>query len=254
MNYEQIAKEVRRDVLTLLNKGQTSHAASNLSLTDLAVGLYENLKEEDFVIFSKGWASALHYILEIRRGKLNRDEVFNTFPNPPYLGLLESQVPTVITAGGSVGHGLNVGKGLALGLKKDKKSGIVYVICSDGEMQEGSTWEAALSASHNRLDNLVVIIDRNTWQAMGKTEEVCEIEPLHEKWEAFGWEVNRINGHNFDEIERAICGERQLSDRPLCIIGDTEKGHGVSFMVNHLLFHYKHVTDEELELALAELQ
>ena len=203
-DYKEIAKEVRRDVLTLLNKGQTSHAASNLSLTDLAVVLYENLRPEDKVIWSKGWAAALYYILASRKGIINREELFNTFPNAPYLGLLEVDAPGVITAGGSVGHGLSVGAGIAIGLKRAKEPGTVYVLMSDGELNEGSVWEAVMFAAHHKLSNLVAIVDVNDWQAMGKTDEVISMEPLLGKWANFGWRTREIDGHDHRKIENAL--------------------------------------------------
>ena len=255
--YKEIARQVRRDVLSLIHKGHTSHAASCLSLADIVVVLYENLSEDDIVIWSKGWAAALYYTIAIRRGILDKEEVFNTFPNHPYLGLLEPHVPGVVTAGGSVGHGLNVACGMALARKLEGKPGTIYVIMSDGELNEGSTWEATMFAAHHKLNNLVAIVDKNGWQAMGRTEEVLGVKSLYGMWDGAGWNVRPIKGHVFSDIEGAL--EKRIywkdnSSRPEIIIAETVKGKGVSFMEDHLTFHYKHIEDEELERALEELK
>lgn len=258
--YKLLAKEVRRDVLTLIHKGQTSHIASCYSLADIAVVLYENLGPDDIVIWSKGWAAALHYVLEIRRGNLDRETVFNTFPNTPYLGLLERSCPTVITAGGSVGHGLSVAVGMALARKRAGEPGKVYCLMSDGELNEGAVWEAVMVAAHHKLGNLVAIIDVNGWQAMGRTEDVINLEPMKPKWDQFGWWTGRINGHDFTEIEHALTKPygwggpaKEHLDLPICIIADTIKGEGLSFTRNHLTYHYKHIDDEDYKKGMEEL-
>ena len=262
--YKEIARQVRRDVLSLIHKGHTSHAASCLSLADIVVVLYENLSEDDIVIWSKGWAAALYYTIAIRRGILDKEEVFNTFPNHPYLGLLEPHVPGVVTAGGSVGHGLNVACGMALARKLEGKPGTIYVIMSDGELNEGSTWEATMFAAHHKLNNLVAIVDKNGWQAMGRTNEVLKLDgkgghdSLREKWLSFGWNSVVIDGHDYSAIEKALNQKSEFDkfwpNRPFIIVADTVKGEGVSFMRDHLTFHYKHIEDEELERALEELK
>jgi len=167
-----------------------------------------------------------------------------------------------------MGHGLPVAVGMALGLKKEHdltmrlmdgedlgfrdSPATVYCIMSDGEMQEGTTWESAALAAHNKLDNLVVLIDVNKWCAMGKTEDVCNMEPLEDKWEAFGWSAERGDGHNTVWLE----GQLRLQDAPgypRVLICDTIKGKGVSFMENHLLYHYKQIEKDEYERAMKEL-
>lgn len=259
-NYKQLAKEVRRDVLSLIHSGQTSHIASCFSAVDIAVVLYENLQEGDEVVFSKGWASALYYIMAMRQGKINREELFATFPNSPYNALLEPGVPGVGIATGSVGHGLSYGVGLAYAKKLRGEEGKVYVLMSDGEWNEGSVWEAALFAGHHKLDNLVAITDFNEWQALGRIEDVLDLEPARSKWEAFKWKTSRVDGHNFEQLELAL---REESSRPFIVIADTKKGKGVSFFENppehkemgvtgHL-YHYKNLDDLVFEKALAEL-
>lgn len=153
-------------------------------------------------------------------------------------------------AGGSMGMGLPAGTGYALAKKLNKEEGKIFVIMSDGEMQIGTTWESALIAAHHALDNLVVIIDYNKFQAMGKTNEILNIEPLADKWKSFGWEVKTINGHDFSEIEKAITAKHK---KPLVIIANTIKGKGVSFMQENNIFHYKQISQEEHKEALEEL-
>lgn len=250
VNYSQLAREVRKDVLALVHKGQTSHIASNFSLVDIATVLYENLNPEDEVVWSKGWASALYYVLNIRKGNLDREEVFNTFPNEPYGALLEpphSQVPT-----GSVAHGLPVAIGIAYAKKLSGEPGNVYCIMSDGELNEGSTWEAAMLASHLQLDNLAAIIDKNGWQAMGRTEDVIDMSPLREKWKAFGWDTDEVDGHDHDDIESAMRFRDDVV-KPVVIVANTIKGKGVKMFEDKILFHYKHIDSETYEKALAEL-
>lgn len=249
-DYKQLAKETRREVLSLIHKGQTSHIASCLSCTDIATVLYENLGKNDRVIFSKGWASALYYVLNIRQGILNRDEVFNTFPDYPYPALLEPPTTGVDIPTGSVGHGLNFAVGVALGKKRAKEKGKVYVIISDGELNEGSTWEGIIFAAHHKLDNLIVIEDKNGWQAMGKTEDVIDIDE-QAMFNAAKWNTSVIDGHNYEQIEWDI--NEANYDAPKIIIAKTTKGKGVSFMENHLQYHYAHITDEDYNKAISEL-
>lgn len=248
MSYSTKATQARRKVLEMIHRGQTSHVASNFSVIDIATVLYENLKEEDEVVWSKGWAAATIYYFLAQQGKISKEDL-DKFPNPPYLGLAETTVPGVFVNGGSVGHGLSVAVGMAYAKKKLGEKGKVYCIMSDGELNEGSVWEAAMFASYHKLDNLVAIIDQNGWQAMGKTEDVLNIN-CAKAFYGFGWAELTAEGHNYKEIENAL---KQAPSKPLVIVAETIKGKGVSFMENHLLFHYKHVTAEELTKALEEL-
>lgn len=251
-DYTGIAKEVRRDVLGLIHKGQTSHIASNFSLVDVAVYIYENIGNNDVVVWSKGWAAALFYILSIRKGDLDKNTVFSTFPNEPFLGLLERGASGAITAGGSVGHGLSVAVGMALARKRSGQAGTVYCLMSDGELNEGSVWEAAMVAAHHKLDNIVVVVDSNGWQAMGRTKDVIDQGSVWQKFLAFGWDIRDIDGHDFRQITGAF--DAAGSGKPYAIIAHTVKGKGVSFMENHLTYHYKHVDDETYAKAMEELQ
>ena len=249
-DYAKVAREVRQKALGMIHRAQTAHTASNYSVTDLAVVLYENLKPEDRVVWSKGWAAATTYILLARRGQIPEKDL-DIFPKAPYINLVEIGVNGVETTGGSMGHGLPVAVGIALGQKKAGTPGHVYCIMSDGELNEGTTWESALVGAHHALDNLTVLIDRNSWQAMGKTEDVLKLEPIEDKWEAFGWHTLRVDGHAHNKIEKALLA---LSEgKPKAIICDTIKGKGVSFMEHSLVFHYKVVDKETYDKAMAEL-
>ena len=249
-DYAKISREVRRKAITMIHKGGTAHTASNFSVTDLAVVLYENLKPEDRVVWSKGWAAATTYVLFARRGQISEKDL-ETFPNAPFINLAEYGAPGVETTGGSMGHGLPVAVGIALGQKKLETPGQVFCIMSDGELNEGTAWESALVANHHALSNLTVFVDRNGWQAMGKTEEVLKLEPLEDKWKAFGWKALRVNGHDHAAVEKALLAPND--GKPKVIICDTVKGKGVSFMENSLVFHYKVVDKETYDKAMAEL-
>ena len=250
VSYKETANEIRKKVLTLVHKAHTSHIASNFSVIDLATVIYENLTPNDKVLWSKGWAAATAYTFLNRLGIL-KDEELAQFPNSPYFGLAEVGVPGIESSGGAMGHGLPVSVGMALAKKRANEKGRIFCILSDGEMMEGTTWESALLAAHNKLDNLMVVIDYNKWCAMGRTNDVLNLEPFADKWKAFNFEVYEIDGHNFEEIERAT--QATPTGKPRCIIAHTIKGKGVSFFEDHLLYHYKNVEKDEYDKAMAEL-
>lgn len=249
-DYKELAKQARLKVLEMVHRAQTSHIASNFSVIDIATVLYENLKEEDEVVWSKGWAAAsIYYFLAKRRSIPESD--LERFQDETYLGLAETSVPGVLVNGGSVGHGLSVAVGIALGKKRSGESGTVYCIMSDGELNEGSVWEAAMFAAHHKLDNLVAIVDKNGWQAMGKTAEIIDLDARN-AFEGFGWAVLETDGHSHKRLENYL-GMR-FGFAPYLLIGNTLKGKGVSFMEGHLLYHYKNIDDETYEKARLELE
>ena len=253
-DYSTLAREARIKVLEMVHRARTSHIASNFSVIDIATVLYENLKEGDEVVWSKGWAAASIYYFLAKSGKISMDDLLK-FPNPPYLGLAETTVPGVLCNGGAVGHGTPIATGMALGKKKAGEGGTVYCILSDGELNEGTVWESAMVAAHHKLDNLVFVIDKNQWQAMGKTEEVCNINPAL-IFSGFGWLHSSIDGHDFASLERTIVDHERYSYQkglPRVIVAKTVKGKGVSFFEDHLLYHYKDIDAEDYELALKEL-
>lgn len=252
-NYKAKANIARRKVLEMVHRGKTSHIASNFSVIDIATVLYENLKPEDEVVWSAGWKAATIYYFLAQQGKIPKEDL-DKFPNYPYIGLAETSVPGVHVSGGSMGHGLPIAAGMALAKKLKGEPGLIYCIMSDGEMNEGTTWETAAFASHHKLDNLIVLVDKNKWQAMGRTEDVLNIKGVRE-FEGFGWDGIEIDGHKYHEIESVMTGQftEFKTKNPKVIICNTIKGKGVSFMEDHLLFHYKHVDDSDYEKALQEL-
>lgn len=245
------AREARIKVLSMIHKAQTSHVASNFSVIDIATVLYENLKPEDKVVWSKGWAAASIYYFGVQRGDIAA-EAIDIFPNAPYLGLAETTVKGVLCNGGAVGHGSPIAVGMALGMKKAGQKGVVYCIMSDGELNEGTVWESVMLAHHHKLDNLVFIIDANKWQAMGKTSDIVDLEPIEQRFAGFGFDWARIDGHDYEAIQVALEWQPDAG-KPYVMICDTIKGKGVSFMENHLLYHYKNVDAETYEKAMAEL-
>lgn len=249
VNYKELARQARLKVLKMVHEAKTSHIASNFSVLDLATVLYENLKEGDEVVWSKGWVAASVYYFLHKQGKLTEEQL-TQFPNAPFFGLAETTVPGVHVSGGSMGHGLPVAVGMAIAKKLAGEPGTIYCIMSDGELNEGTTWESSMVASHNKLDNLCVIIDKNNWQAMGRTSEVLDLGNVAKKFEAFGFYSMSIDGHNFVDIKASILKKSAL---PKAIVAETIKGKGVSFFEDHLLFHYKHVEKDEYERAVAEL-
>lgn len=248
-DYKTKANEARKAILTMVHKAQTSHIASNFSVVDIATVLYENLKEEDIVVWSKGWAAAAIYYFNAKYGRGPQEAVDN-FPNAPYLGLAETTVPGVHVNGGSVGHGLSVAVGMALGKKRAGEKGMVYCIMSDGELNEGSVWEAAMMAAHHKLDNLVAIVDANGWQAMGRTEHVIAIDAV-KAFQGFGWSAYKRYGHDFLHIRESL--EMTRVEKPSVYVFETIKGKGVTLFEDHLLYHYKHVDDADYKFAMAEL-
>ena len=258
MDYKEEARKVRIQILKMIHEAQTSHIASNFSAVDIAVVLYNNLKEGDEVVWSAGWKAALIYTMLAKQGKIPVEDL-DKFGKEidgkiPYLGLAETSTPGVHVSSGSMGHGLPVALGMALAKKRSGEEGIIYCVMSDGEMNEGTTWESAMLAAHHKLDNLIVIIDKNKWQAMGTTRDVVNLDPLGERWVGFGWDVLQASGHDYVAIDSFITSRESLFERSTVIIFDTIKGAGVSFFENHLLYHYKHVEKDEYERALKELQ
>ncbi len=260
-NYKEIALKVRKTVLRLIYQAQTSHIGSNFSCVDILTVLYsianidKDLKEDrDRIVVSKGWVAATIYALLAEKGIIPKEDL-ETYcrDGSKYIGLAEPNVRGIEAAGGSMGFGLPFGVGFALAKKLKKEKGKVFVLMGDGEMQIGTTWESALIAVHHKLDNLFVIVDANGLQAMGKIERILNIEPLKNKWEAFGWEVREIDGHNFEEIERSLIDPPLHKEKPIVIIAKTIKGKGVSFIEGENLYHYKAPSDEEYQMALKEL-
>lgn len=254
-NYQQKANQARKKVLEMVYKAQTSHIASNFSCIDIATVLYENLKEGDEVVWSKGWVAATIYYFLAKQGKIPVRDL-DKFPKVPYLGLAETSVKGVHVSGGSMGHGLPIAVGMALGKKMKGEKGMIYCIMSDGELNEGTTWESVSLAGHHKLNNLTLIIDANGWQAMGRTKDIINYSSLEQVFFGFRWGFYEIDGHNHERIDRELLLMPAINhySLPKVLYCNTVKGKGVSFMENHLTFHYKNVDKETYELALKELE
>lgn len=261
-DYKAMALEARRTVLKMIHRAGTSHIASNFSVIDIATVLYDRLSKDDEVVWSKGWAAASIYYFLAQRGEIPQEDL-EKFPQSPYLGLAETTVPGVLCNGGSVGHGTPISVGIALAKKRAGQPGTVYCIMSDGELNEGVVWESAMMAAHHKLDNLVFIIDKNGWQAMGKTEDVINLDQgwgrtVLDKFSTFGFDVFCADGHDYVSIEKSLkqtplAQPAHLWMRPRAMVFDTIKGKGVSFMENHLLYHYKNISDVDYIEAMKEL-
>jgi transketolase len=260
-----LARAIRSHVLHMTHRASASHVGSCLSIADLLAVLYEsvlhvdaakpNWPSRDRFILSKGHACAAHYAVLAEKGFIPLDWLSTYGQNGGRLFSHSSchGIPGMEVSTGSLGHGLSIGCGMALAGQRDENKFRVFVLLSDGECNEGSTWEAVMFASHHRLANLVAIVDQNKLQAFGYTDDVLNLKPLAEKWRTFGWAVQEIDGHNFREIERALLSVPFDVGQPSCIIAHTIKGKGVSFMENQLAWHYRSPNDEELQQALAEL-
>lgn len=261
------ARYIRKLILEMCAAAGTGHVTSSYSCTEILVALYyggilrvdpKNPKWEcrDRFILSKGQASVILYPILADLGFFPMDELSRFCKADGKFGVhLQHDVPGVEITAGSLGHGIGVATGIAYAAKLNRELYLTVALLGDGECYEGSVWEAALFASHNRLNNLVAIVDRNHMCATNFTEDAVELEPLDAKWASFGWNVVNVNGHSFEELLKALDGVRsRKSSRPLVIIADTVKGKGVSFMCDHPLWHSVAPTGEQVEAARAELE
>jgi len=259
-DYKKIANEARKKVLEMIHKGQTSHVGSNFSCMDIMAVLFSKLNldkdlkpDRDRFVLSKGWvAAALYYFLS-EKGIISKEDLEEFGKEgSKYIGLSEPEVRGVEVAGGAMGHGAPIALGMALAAKRSKESWKTFVLMSDGELDCGTTWECALLAAQQKLDNLAVIVDYNGFQAMGTKKEVLDMEPLADKWRAFNWDVVEIDGHDYTQIEDAL-SRIGTAGKPLMIIARTTKGKGVSFFEGKLEWHYKTIDEENYQKALKEL-
>jgi len=263
--YIDLARRIRRDVLRMTHRAKSSHVGSCLSMADLLAVLYGGVMrvdpsapdwpDRDRFILSKGHGGAALYAVLAERGFFPMEWLETYCANGSRLAghITHHGVPAVEASTGSLGHGLSIGCGMALAGKKDLRDYRVFVLLSDGECDEGSTWEAALFAPHHHLDNLVAIVDFNKIQSFGRVKEVLDLDPLPEKWRSFGWLVREIDGHDCRQIDGVLAELPLENGRPSCIVAHTVKGKGVSFMENQLAWHYKSPNAEQLRQALAEL-
>ena len=241
----------------------SGHPGGSLSETDILTVLYfykmrydpknPKLPDRDRFVLSKGHGSPGFYAVLAEAGFFDIRELKNFRKiNSLLQGHPSNEIPGVEISSGSLGQGLSVANGIALAGRLDKKDYHVYVLLGDGELEEGQVWEAAMSSSHYKLDNITAIIDRNGLQQTGLTEKIKSLEPLAEKWKAFGWAVTVINGHNIAAIVEAL--DKKVTGKPHVIIAKTIKGKGVSFMENYHEWHGRAPNKEEYEKAMKELQ
>ncbi len=259
------AKQIRRDIVEMTGLAESGHPGGSLSAVEILTTLYfsvmnydpqnPKLSDRDRLILSKGHASPLLYSVLAEAGFFDRAllPTFRKLGSPLQGHPDRRRLPGVEASTGSLGQGLSIGIGHALARKLDKKDYYTYVVMSDGEMDEGQTWEAAAMAAHHKTDHLIMILDANKFQLDDSTKMICDMEPLVDKWRSFRWHVQRIDGHDFKQVYDAILKAQQVKDQPAVIIADTIKGKGVSFMENNNHFHGVAPTKEEVQKALKEL-
>ncbi|MBT6200980.1 MAG: transketolase [Bacteroidetes Order II. Incertae sedis bacterium] len=262
VNWNLISAELRVQVLELSHQAKAAHLASALSCIDILAVLYEsilafdpgnpNWPDRDRFILSKGHAAAALYAVLARQGVLDSSQLA-TYGKAN--SLLEEHpspsLPGVEAATGSLGHGLPIANGIALASRIQKKSFRVFALLSDGECNEGSVWEAAMFAARHKLSNLCAIVDFNKWQATGRSQEVLALDPLADKWRAFGWAVEEVDGHDHRQLESKLLGKP--GQLPRMFIAHTVKGKGISFMEDDNNWHYRVPTREEINIARVEL-
>ena len=260
------ANKVRKDIVKMITEAKSGHPGGSLSAVDVVTALYFNVmrhnpenpkwENRDRFILSKGHAAPLLYSVLAESGYFEVKELLtlrklgSRLQGHPDM----KRLPGIEISTGSLGHGFSVGNGMAIAGKLNRKDFRVYVLLGDGECQEGQVWEAAMTASHYKLDNVTAILDYNGLQLDGPVKDVMNINPISNKWRAFGWYVIEINGHDFKEILDSFEKVRKLKGKPSIIIAHTTKGKGVSFMENVVDFHGKAPTKEQMVQALKELE
>jgi transketolase len=262
----KLSTTVRRRDLQMIHTAKLGHIGGDFSVTDILVTLYfgvlkvdshsPDAPERDRFILSKGHCAGALYTTLAYAGFFPLEEL-NTFAQP--LSRLNGhpdrkKVPGVETNTGPLGHGLPVGVGTAIASKITGLGYRVFVVTGDGELQEGSNWEAAMAAAHYKLDNLTVIVDRNRLQQGDETEQTMHLDPLDEKWKAFGWSVVEVDGHDHAALLDLFSSGSLEPGKPTCIIANTHKGQGVSFMKDNVIWHHKVPNDAEYAAALKELE
>lgn len=265
---KKLAHLVKKDILEISYKANVGHVGSSISIADLLTVLYlsslnVNPKKpddplRDRFILSKGHAAAALFCVLHRKGFFSREDLLTfcaeggIFGSHPVYDLKKG----IELSTGSLGHGLSVSAGIALGLKKlkTKKVPRVFVLLSDAEINEGSVWEGIMFSAHHKLDNLVVIIDDNNYQAFGKAEDVIKMQPINKKWESFGWSSRIIDGHNITEIFNTYHNLPFKKNKPSVIIAKTKTAKGISFLENKQEAHYFPLSEEQYTKALIDLE
>ena len=262
---ENISKLMRKDIVTMLTESASGHPGGSLSIVDImSVLFFEEMNitpsnptdpDRDRFVLSKGHAAPALYSALARKGYFKVEELMtlrktgSRLQGHPNM----NDLPGIDMSTGSLGQGISASVGMALAGKLDKKDYRVYTILGDGELEEGQVWEAAMSAGHYKLDNLTAFVDNNGLQIDGNIEDVMNPGPIDKKFEAFGWNVLKINGHDYDEIRSAIDKAKNTKGKPTVVVCDTVKGKGVSFMENNAGWHGNAPNKEQCEQALSEI-
>lgn len=260
-----LSRELRKEILNISYRAKVGHVGSALSIIDILAVLYFHIlkidpknpawPERDRFLLSKGHAASALYAVLSRCGFFSKEELDTFCQDGTRLAVHpeDTSLPGIEYASGSLGHGLSFGTGLALGGKKDKNPFRVFALLSDAECDEGSVWEAAMFASHHRLDNLTALIDYNQSQALGKVPEILSLEPFRDKWKSFGWQVEEINGHDLSALRERLSHLPLRKGKPSVFIARTALGKGVSFMEDKLDWHYLTMTEAQYQKALSLL-
>jgi transketolase len=260
-----LAKRLRVHIINMTHRAKSSHVGGGLSMADILAVMYGDILRvdpenpnwfaRDRLVLSKGHACAGLYAALAERGffPVKDLETFYQDGSPLSGHVTHIGVPGIECSTGSLGHGLSIACGMALAGKNPAAPFRVFAILSDGECDEGSIWEAALFAGHHHLDNLTVIVDYNRIQSLGTTDQVLCLDPFPDKWRSFGWYAEEVDGHNVDALQAVLANVPLTEGTPTCVIANTVKGKGVSFMENRLLWHYRTPQGDEYARALAEL-
>ncbi|MGP6240198.1 transketolase [Cuniculiplasma sp. SKW4] len=262
---KEIAKKARNLIIRMVYRAQSGHPGGSLSIIDVLTELYfnemhidptdQNLADRDRLVMSKGHASPALYSILALRGYFPQDLLLDFRKiNSKLEGHVHRGVPGVETSTGSLGQGLGIGVGMAIASKIDNNPYRVFVILGDGEIEEGNVWESLMAGSKYKLNNLIAILDKNGVQLDGYTKDIMPMDKLKERVEAFGWAAYEFNGHDFEEIRKAMEFARTIKDRPVFLIAHTVKGKGVSYMENNSKYHGSPpANEEEYERALKEI-
>ena len=261
---ETKARQVRRDLVTMIYEAKAGHIGGALSSADIMTVLYysvmkvnpENPKWEgrDRFILSKGHCVEPLYCILADKGFFPKDNLktFSKFGST-LIGHPNNKNVGIEMNTGALGHGLPIAVGMALAAKMDKKDYRVFTIMGDGEQAEGSVWEAAMAGAHYKLDNLVAIVDRNKLQISGTTENVMSLEPLEDKWTSFGWNVISVDGNDVSKLQEVLLSLPRVKDKPTLVMAYTTKGKGISYMENQAKWHHGVLNEDQFKLALKEL-
>ena len=261
----EITNVIRKDIVSMICKSKSGHPGGSLSAVEILAALYfdqmnidptnPKMEDRDRFVLSKGHAAPALYATLAERGYFEKEELNHLRK----LGSMlqghpdMKKIPGVEMSTGSLGQGFSVACGMAMAAKLDNAPWNVYALLGDGEVQEGIIWEAAMSAAHYKLDNMIAFLDYNGLQIDGDVESVMSINPIEDKFRTFGWNVITIDGHDFDQIFAALDMAKDTVDKPTMIIAKTVKGKGVSFMENQASWHGSAPNEEQLEQALSEL-